>query len=131
MGLSKFIQETIEELTNTRKKENVPTMVTFEELSNIPLNACLRTYEGLEGERLAVESNDLHFRVHIGKGRKLPLHFHNCVEFILVLEGKMKEIISGRTLEKARVIEIPSFSTHSLIALEDTIFYMTFKTPNI
>ena len=107
--------------------KKTPILVKFEELASFPIGEILHTHEGLSGELISVEGDNLHFRANMKKGIVLPSHYHDCTEFLLVFQGKLKDNESGKVISKARLLEIKPYTTHVIEAMEDTVFYMTFK----
>lgn len=60
----------------------------------------------------------------------LPLHVHSQFQQVIIIAGKVKEIISGTILEEGMApYKIPNNTSHGFIALEDSLLLVKYKPP--
>lgn len=118
-------------VTKFKKKEDL--LITFEELSNIPINEVIQylpEIEGaIEGTRITSNNDNLMFTVTMKKGQLWQKHNHDCLEMILLYKGKLRELITNTVISKAQTVSFDSYQSHYVLAEEDSIFYVEFKKP--
>lgn len=114
-----------------RKKEDL--LITFDELSEVPLNKVIQylpDIEGaIEGTRISSNGDSLMFTVTMKKGQLWQKHNHDCIETILLYKGTMRELITDTVITKAETMTLQPYNTHYFLAEEDSIFYVEFKKP--
>ncbi len=104
------------------------TMVTFNELCEMPINETIDINEGITCVRVHGDRQDqATFRVEMKRGRCWSRHRHNCNETIVMYKGKIKDDITGEELKKGGYLYIPAGNFHVIEALEDAIFYVEFQ----
>jgi quercetin dioxygenase-like cupin family protein len=109
-------------------------MISYKDLSSIPLNETVQMVKGKEGRiectRISSTNKEsLMFTVTMLAGEVWQKHHHDCEEVCLVYRGKLTDMISGKSAEAAQALVFAKFTTHFVKAEQDTIFYVEFKTP--
>lgn len=114
-------------------REEDDLLISFEELSKIPLNKVNQLYPELEGAveftRISSNSNNLMFTVSMKKGQLWLKHKHDCVEIILVYKGKLRDLVQDKLVQRAETLVFQKEQPHYVLAEEDSIFYVEFKKP--
>lgn len=114
-----------------RNKNNV--LITFEELSKIPLNETQQLYPDLLGAveftRITSNNDNLMFTVSMKKGQLWYKHNHDCIETILLYKGKLRELYKDIIVNRANILKFNKYEPHYVLAEEDSIFYVEFKKP--
>lgn len=123
----------LEPIAVTKFKKEEDLLITFDELSEVPLNKVIQylpEIEGaIEGTRITSNSENLIFTVTMKKGQLWQKHNHDCAETILLYKGVMRELITNTVINKAQTITVKPYKTHYFLAEEDSIFYVEFKKP--
>ena len=108
-------------------------IITFKELNNIKLNKIYYLHknnkEGIQFTRLMSNNSSLIFTVNMKKGELWEKHYHDCHEVILVFKGKLKNLSNNKFIDRAQTLIIDPFTSHYIMAEEDSIFYVEFKNP--
>lgn len=129
----KNIKHSIISILNKFKVDG--TMVTFEELNFLPKDVILEINPkkpgSIQTERISSnEFEKIVFKVTMLKDEQWSIHKHDCDEIIVMRKGTIKDNITNKELYKGGFLFIPKFISHSIIAVEDSEFYVEFEKPN-
>jgi len=106
------------------------TMITFEAVEEHPIGEKTQLTEGVCTERLANNTDGaLFFRVSMKKGSLIFQHHHDCVEEMVLYKGRLLEVISNVKIDSNLAIKFEPGKSHTLYALEDSIFYCQLYRP--
>lgn len=115
-------------------------LITYSDLRKIELNqeveVDLLNFICGEGETITMtkiisDEFSQNFRVEMSKNCKWDTHFHDCEEVIVMYEGVLYNNTSNERIDRLKQLKIDPYTDHSIVALEDSIFYVEFKKPQI
>ena len=110
-------------------------LITYEQLENIPLNKMIQIVPDLPGaiECTRISSNkkdSLMFTVTMKKNQLWEKHHHDCEETCVIYKGKLTDILTDYSVGSMQMLNYKPYTSHYIIAEEDSIFYVEFKKPN-
>lgn len=71
------------------------------------------------------------FKIEMPKGCIWKTHFHDCIENIVMYKGILLNNMNNQQIDRLKPLIIDPYVDHSIEALEDSIFYIEFKQPQI
>jgi hypothetical protein len=121
----------LEAIDSFREEED--NLITFNQLKAIPLNKTIDIIESLKGAiectRISSVSDSLMFTVTMKAGQLWQNHHHDCVEKILVYQGKLIDLITNNSASKMMTMTFKPYKKHYVLAEEDSTFYVEFENP--
>jgi len=112
------------------------TLITYEDLRKLEIgqsiDISLLNFKNDDKDNITItkiksNSYSQNFRVKMKKNSKWNTHFHDCKENIIMYEGKLFDEVNNKQIDRLRPLEIDPFVNHSLLAKEDSVFYIEFK----
>lgn len=123
----------LEVIKKLKSKENL--MVHYKELKSIPCDVEIDYSPKQDKTILCTKISDrkdgLSFRVIMSEGTKWEQHHHDCSETLIVWKGTLKGNLNNIIISRGGIMEMFANTVHEICAVEDSIFYVEFKNPNI
>ena len=132
--MTSFFKKSSNETAVSKFRDPDDRLITYEDLSKIPLNQTVDIVKGIKGaiECTRISSTNetsLMFTVTMKAGQIWEKHHHDCFEICVVYKGELLDLISGKSAKTAQAITFDKYVTHFVKANKDTIFYVEFKKP--
>jgi len=108
-----------------KKTENIP----FKRLFFLPMNKEIHFDKGIIGEKIKQTDVEISFRMFMKKGSKFTAHYHkDCTETILIYKGALLAVELNQKITPNYYLKLSkgAKNTHTILALEDTTFYVEF-----
>lgn len=112
----------MEDLKN-KVNDHSNKLIKYSEIESHPIGVKVEIMQGVFTERLPSMFDVIFFKVTQSKGTIIPENFHDCIEEIVVGEGRLLERKTGRYLKQYDKMRIPIGQTHLTEALTDCIWY--------